>query len=932
MLSISNLLVPCKYDILMEIDTSKSTFKTDLCIYLRLQNNQSDEIVLHCNDNLDIVDKSLTLNDKLVKFTHKDGILTIKDKNLKNFLHKPTDENIEAQNILKLSYMGHFNQKQTNGIFKLTQNNKSIISTHFQPSLARDAIPCIDEPSLKCIFNLKIMTNTTNSVISCSTIDKTVIDEKNTKFKIVHFHDTILLPISLFGFTVGPLSNITLTTNLIDDTKLPVTIWSLNDPKDINDMTYGLDVVQKYLPLIENWFNFRFPSDKLDIIALPRLDDFVMENFAMINIHQNLLSTPSHALANNNFRLQVVKMLVHLLVHHWIGNFITFDSWEHLWFNESFATWLADSLTNQVENTKENAVNDFFINNEYIDNILIKNIKNDSLLNSANSIIDLQNLKQNAKGKTTNDLFDISCYEKGIIILRSLQLTIGNELLSKSFKKLLCDRENFHHRSVKPIDIWSFISKDLKSENIINFYSSWTRLPGLPIVKLTKDDKNTILTQNRFFSYENDEETMDQVIMKDDFEDIPYHIPLLIKLQNDGSMDEKNILMTDRSLKLPLDYPIDLVNNDAQGYYIVSYEHESFYDNFVKVVMANKISDINLFKILFDLSMIIGNRLYQKKVHIDGFLKIMNCLGSQGILLSSDWRVLREGLQIMETLIEFAELTMNKSLKNQLLTICMKISMKIDWSRDNYTEMSNDDEIWCLATLLDICHESNIIANKLEDWFKVIKENKPNEGKLCLPSDFILPICKHMVSLAETYKELKTVMDLQKEKNLAKIVQICHFPQPYLSDEQCREIVKLQIMQSLGFTLQPSLIEKLNVYFNSNIHEPHIEQVFVGLCYHSGHRMTSKDTVFDVVWSEFQRHERRWTQSLSAESVEFVSAQLSRAARFRDVQQARDVPADARTQQLWGLHARREDLPWWQREADSDITGNGFSRQAGKYK
>lgn len=916
MLSISNLLVPFKYDISIVIDTNSSDYKTDLLIYLKLQNNSSNEIVFHCNDNLKIIGDKLELNNQKIDFTHKDGLLTIKSDSLKDIINTDNedftatqmDTTLAKNNILKLSYHNNFNEENTNGIFKLIQNNQSIISTHFQPSFARNALPCIDEPSLKNIFSLKIKTNTTNQVISCSAVKETILDNKNKNWKTVYFNDTILLPISLFGFTVGPLSNINLNTKLINNIELPINIWSLNDKNDINDMTYALDVIQKYLPIIENWFNFKFPINKLDIIALPKLDDFVMENFTMINVQKNLLLTPAHVLANNSFRLQVVKMLVHLLIHHWIGNFITFDSWEHLWFNESFATWLADYLIDQVENDK-NSSNNFYTNDEYINNNLIKNIKNDALIDNANSITDLQKQKLKLNGKNTNDLFDISCYERGIILLRSLQLTIGNELLSKSFNNLLLDTENFHKKSVKPIDIWSFISKDLKSENVINFYSSWTRLTGLPIVKLTKDEKNTILTQNRFFSYENDEDAMKQ-ITNDNFEDIPYHIPLLIKLQdsnNDPSktdmelMDKENVLMTDRSLKLSLDYPIALINNDAQGYYIVTYEHETFYDNFVNDINSNKISDINLFKIFFDLSLIIGNKLYQKKVHVKGFLKIMNALASlpKDINLGDlkIWRSLREALQIMETLIEFAELTMNKSLKNQLITICMKICMKIDWSVETYDMMSND-EVWCLSTLLDICHQSNIIANKLEEWFKNIKDN---ESKIYIPSDFILPICKHMVMLAETYKELKIVMDLQKDKNLKNIVKHCQFSNPYLNDDQCNEIIKMQIMQSLGYTLQPSLIEKLNVYFNSNIREPHIEQIFIGLCYHGKHSMTSKESIFDMMWSEYERHHRTWEQKLNIESMELIKLQLSRIVKFQDMQDCHDLPVDAITQQLCGL-------------------------------
>ena len=60
----------------------------------------------------------------------------------------------------------------------------------------------------------------------------------------------------------------------------------------------------------------------------------------MINVIAPNLLIDDNAVTKQ-FKSQLTELIVHELVHQWIGNWVSFDNWNFLWFNESFATWAA---------------------------------------------------------------------------------------------------------------------------------------------------------------------------------------------------------------------------------------------------------------------------------------------------------------------------------------------------------------------------------------------------------------------------------------------------------------------------------------------------------------------------------------------------------------------------------------------------------------
>lgn len=890
-LLIQNKLIPKCYNLKLKIDPEKDNFEGDLIIDLKWnKSSHSDkafsQIIL--NGHQLIVTKAI-ISDIDLKVSYDKDLqrIILQNDRLPELLQSSQDI------FLHLHYLGRINtisssSDKTRGLFKIIQNGNFIFSTHLQPTFARRILPCIDEPSLKTYFQLSIKTLNRFRAVSVSPIESTEHlssnnsnSNSNHKWQIVKFEKTILLPVSLFGFTIGDIKNIQLKTL----NKIPISIWTLNH-EPIELASHALNVCHKYLPLVESIFKFPYPGKKMDLVVLTFLNDMVMENFSMITVHKQLIFLSSRHLPIPEIRFQNMQMLVHELVHHWIGNFITFDDWKHLWFNESFATWMANCLIS----ANESEYNDLWSNHDLYWNSTLKPIlDNDTLYNKTQplSIAQLQDLKSEKSdfNSTTNELFDPYCYHKGIVILRNMELTIGMENLSNAFGQILCNDQNLvHEQSIKPMDLWKLISDRLKSENIINFFISWTRLPGCPIVSVTKtssdDIKNIKLIQHKYLSPEIIEN-------QNMIEDIPYHVPLLMQLP-DGTTDTKNVIMTDRSIIL--DYPITLINRDNQANVIVSYEIEESYDEFVKMITLGKISDNDLFKLFYDLSQVIGNINHQKPIHIDGFLRILNHIGSLkkeiDLHTLGYWKSLNRATKLLEFLTRFYNLETNESRLKQIEKIVSKLFNKLSWETVDWIEnYVNEEELAIRSSLIFLSRQNETTFNICEEIFQYLKigQNVKFTNKR-IPIQIIGSVLKCMVSHCKDSKDWKSVLDMHKPSVIDKIIQNGRIEG--LPNIDTSSLLINLTMESLGFIpghkeTQMLLFDRVINFISSNITTSYIEGIFLGLIYQCNQKTSNNnslnETFGDMLWNIFDKQYKLWKKKLDKEifySIEFAIIQM----------------------------------------------------------
>ncbi|CAI2047786.1 hypothetical protein SEUBUCD646_0I00420 [Saccharomyces eubayanus] len=861
LLSLSNPVVPCHYELCLDIDPSSPNFKGKAKIELKFNPNSTSlasiedsftQFKLHSRD-LVVLSAHATVGSakfdlKVSQDTQNHWSVFQSDS--------PIQLSDESPLVLSVQYVGKIRSIKTHhdatfGIFKTNfmdsktgTSNNHVVATHCQPFSASNIFPCVDEPSAKSTIQLNITMNSQDKAVSNSPIEA-IETLDNPQKHLVKFATTPLMTTSVFGFALGDLEFLKTEVKLQNNITMPVSIYA---PWDIANATFTLDTIQKYLPVLESYFQCPHPLPKLDFVLLPYLTDMAMENFGMITIQLNHLLLPPSALASDIIREQAQQLIVHELVHQWMGNYITFDSWEHLWFNESFATWLACHVLEQKGDLPQYWTSEPYLLQQ-VEPIMCKDA----------SDFNSKSISQIAQRKTsmnshTSDIFDPEAYAKGIVMLRSLQLAIGDTHLQKGLQSVFEDTKTFHERSVKPMDIWNHIGKTLKSQNITNFVSSWTRTPGLPVVKVELEQQDgktqTKLTQHRFINQLSSDE-------KAQLEDVPYQIPLFGVLP-DCTLDTENVLLTDRTLTL--NYPVLVLNHFAQGYYRVSYESKECYTQISDKIIEGTLSEIDLWKIFLDLSQFIGDESFQGSIHLVGLCEILNNIASSSSKIPSKyWGPLSKGLEILQT-TDRAILSSSRLQSFLRKKIIIPLFDKIEWPQGEFGESTDPYELKVMSQVLFLNKNSQKCDELCQIYFRHLLQGPRSSVPLELVNSILVVVSQHCSNI----KQWKKIFDLVKHSSCAGITN--HIVNLYnQSNDETISSIQNSAIESLGFCLDLDIVKKILNFVTSNIESEGMELALFGFNYNFRKRLNKKgkpqdEVVRELIWKWFTDNFDQWAR------------------------------------------------------------------------
>ena len=258
---------------------------------------------------------------------------------------------VSGRGVLHLVYEGRITRNSSAGMFQLRDGNQWYVYTQFEPTDARRAFPCFDEPSFKVPWQLTL--HVPKDHMAFANTPQISESAGVDGLKTVRFAETKPLPSYLIAVGVGPFDIV--SAGKVGSTPLRV----ITPHGRSGEAKFAVEAIPQLLKLLENYFGVPFPYPKLDSIVMP-ISNFAMENAGLITYGQSLfLSKPENDSIDRQRQCAIVA--AHEMAHQWFGDLVTTSWWNDIWLNEAFATWMENKIVEQWKpewNTDVTAVDD----------------------------------------------------------------------------------------------------------------------------------------------------------------------------------------------------------------------------------------------------------------------------------------------------------------------------------------------------------------------------------------------------------------------------------------------------------------------------------------------------------------------------------------------------------------------------------------------
>ncbi|KAJ8905802.1 hypothetical protein NDN08_002307 [Rhodosorus marinus] len=441
---------------------------------------------------------------------------------------------------LDISFKGHLREKMEGFYRSSYKNGGYMATTHFEPTDARRAFPCFDEPSFRAKFSITMGIELNRQCVSNMPVE---VEQASDDRRLTKFQETPSMPTYLVAFVVGDLER-SVTTS-----KRGVTVEVITKPGEQELGRFALETGTNCLDFFEEFFRVEYPLPKMSMVAIPDFPIGAMENWGCILFRETAILSDDK-LSSIIVRQRAGETICHEIAHMWFGNLVTVSWWEHLWLKEGFATWASMVAIHDIYKEWKEPLK--FTCSSYLSALRL-----DSLLSTHSIEVPVEDPGQ------INEAFDAISYLKAASLIRMLADFVTVDEFRAALKTYL---ERHQYGAATTVDLWNAVAEqtNLPMESMM---SSWTKLEGYPLIEVTESSSgHPSVVQSRFTVAATTETTRAESSKL-------WMVPLTYSTASEPDTAHRFILK-EASTRLPFDVSKEqwfLLNSTRAGFYRVNY-------------------------------------------------------------------------------------------------------------------------------------------------------------------------------------------------------------------------------------------------------------------------------------------------------------------------------------------------------------------------
>ncbi|HZO37836.1 MAG TPA: M1 family metallopeptidase [Methylomirabilota bacterium] len=531
---------PTRYDLRLEPDLTTLTFTGDETVTLEVK-EATAEIVLNAVD--------LAFGDATVTNARGESLrgTPIVDEAAERCRITFASSIAPGTWRLRLTFTGILNDK-LRGFYRSSYKDPSgeprlMAATQFEATDARRAFPSWDEPAFKAVFAVTLVIDPKLTAVSNTSI---VSERAERGRKVVTFADTMKMSTYLVAFVVGELE----ATDAVLVGRTPVRVWCVPGKRHL--AAFGHEIGVASLRFFEDYYGLPYPSDKLDLLAIPDFAAGAMENLGAITFRETALLVDARAASHSELE-RVADVVAHENAHMWFGDLVTMTWWNGIWLNEAFATFM-EILAVDAWKPEWQRWTTFGVSR--------------AAALSVDGLHSTRPIEFHVEAPRDADaMFDVLTYEKGASVLRMLEQYLGTSVFRDGVREYL---RRHAYDNAETGDLWAALGR-AANQPIPEVMDAWIFKPGYPLVSARLEGGQLVLSQQRF-NYLPEPLPGSTPAPKNQL----WQVPVQVRLSAAGRALSERRLLAGADLRVPVPERLDavLVNEGGHGFYRVRYSGE----------------------------------------------------------------------------------------------------------------------------------------------------------------------------------------------------------------------------------------------------------------------------------------------------------------------------------------------------------------------